>query len=46
MITEQDNLCYCILTLQYVKCHYVTGYLLVLILVGVADSVLGTIRAI
>ncbi len=29
MITEQDNLCYCILTLQYVKRHYVAGYLLV-----------------
>ncbi len=28
MITEQDNLCYCILTLQYVKRHYVAGYLL------------------
>ncbi len=27
MVTEQDNLCYCILTLQYVKCHYVAGYL-------------------
>ncbi len=29
MITEQDNLCYCILTLQYIKRHYVAGYLLV-----------------
>ncbi len=27
MITEQDYLCYCILTLQYVKRHYVAGYL-------------------
>ena len=26
MVTEQDNLCYCILTLQYVNCHYVAGY--------------------
>ncbi len=25
----QDNLCYCILNLQYVKRHYVAGYLLV-----------------
>ncbi len=22
MITEQDNLCYCFLILQHVKCHY------------------------
>ena len=29
MITEQDNLCYCILSLQYVKRRYVAGYLLV-----------------
>ncbi len=29
MNTEQDNLCYCILTLQYIKCHCVAGYLLV-----------------
>ncbi len=28
MIIEQDNLCYCILTLQCVKRHYVAGYLL------------------
>ena len=30
MVTEQDNLCYCILTLHYVKRHYVAGYLLVI----------------
>ena len=29
MITEQYNLCYCSLTLKYVKRHYVAGYLLV-----------------
>ncbi len=33
MITEQDNLCYCILTLQYVKRHYVAGYLLIYIII-------------
>ncbi len=33
MITEQDNLCYCILTLQYIKRHCVAGYLLVLIII-------------
>ncbi len=35
MITEQDNLCYCILTLQYVKRHYVAGYLLVIIIITI-----------
>ena len=30
MITEQDNLCYCILTLQYVKHRCVAGYLLII----------------
>ncbi len=31
MITEQDNLCYCILTLQYAKRHCVAGYLLIIV---------------
>ncbi len=29
MITELDDLCYCILTLQYIQRHYVAGCLLV-----------------
>ena len=33
MITEQDSLCYCILIWQYVKRHYVAGYLLVKIII-------------
>ncbi len=35
MIAEQDNLCYCILTVQYVKRHYVAGYLLIIIIITI-----------
>ncbi len=37
--TEQDNLCYCILTLQYVKRHYVAGYLLVIIIITIIYAI-------
>ncbi len=30
---DKSNLCYCILTVQYVKRHCVAGYLLVIIII-------------
>ncbi len=39
---NKNNLCYCILTLQYIKRHYVTGYLLVIvIIIGGRDTIRG-----
>ena len=33
VIMNESNLCYCILTLQYVKRHCVAGYLLVIVII-------------